>query len=108
MSKYAVIKVGASQEKVSVGDILSVPANFVIESKTPILMSARKGSMITDEKKLSGYSVDFELVDEKKSKKLNIFTNKNKSGIRRKLGYREDIKIVKVKSISSGKSGEEE
>ena len=32
MSKYAVIKVGASQEKVSVGDILSVPANFVIES----------------------------------------------------------------------------
>ena len=72
MSKYAVIKVGASQEKVSVGDILSVPANFVIESKTPILMSARKGSMITDEKKLSGYSVDFELVDEKKSKKLNI------------------------------------
>lgn len=50
MSKYAVIKVGASQEKVSVGDILSVPANFVIESKTPILMSARKGSMITDEK----------------------------------------------------------
>ena len=41
MSKYAVIKVGASQEKVSVGDILSVPANFVIESKTPILMSAR-------------------------------------------------------------------
>jgi ribosomal protein L21 len=64
--------------------------------------------MITDEKKLSGYSVDFELVDEKKSKKLNIFTYKNKSGIRRKLGYREDIKIVKVKSISSGKSGEEE
>ena len=108
MSKYAVIKVGASQEKVSVGDILSVPANFVIESKPPILMSARKGSMITDEKKLSGYSVDFELVDEKKSKKLNIFTYKNKSGIRRKLGYREDIKIVKVKSISSGKSGEEE
>ena len=47
-------------------------------------------------------------MDEKKSKKLNIFTYKNKSGIRRKLGYREDIKIVKVKSISSGKSGEEE
>ena len=108
MSKYAVIKVGSSQERVSVGDILSVPANFVIESKTPILTSARKGSLITDEKKLSGYSVNFELVDETKSKKLNIFTYKNKSGIRRKTGYREDIKIVKVKSISSDKSGEEE
>jgi ribosomal protein L21 len=64
--------------------------------------------LITDEKKLSKYSVNFELLDEKKSKKLNIFTYKNKSGIRRKLGYREDIKIVKVKSISTGKGEEEE
>ena len=53
MSKYAVVKIGSSQEKVSVGDVLTVPANFKIESKTPILMSARKGSLITDEKKLS-------------------------------------------------------
>ena len=96
MSKYAVVKIGSSQEKVSVGDVLTVPANFKIESKTPILMSARKGSLITDEKKLSKYSVNFELLDEKKS------------GIRRKLGYREDIKIVKVKSISTGKGEEEE
>ena len=50
MSKYAVVKIGSSQEKVSVGDVLTVPANFKIESKTPILMSARKGSLITDEK----------------------------------------------------------
>ena len=78
MSKYAVVKIGSSQEKVSVGDVLTVPANFKIESKTPILMSARKGSLITDEKKLSKYSVNFELLDEKKSKKLNIFTYKNK------------------------------
>ena len=108
MSKYAVVKIGSSQEKVSFGDVLTVPSNFKIESKTPILMSARKGSLITDEKKLSKYSVNFELLDEKKSKKLNIFTYKNKSGIRRKLGYREDIKIVKVKSISTGKGEEEE
>ena len=59
MSKYAVVKIGSSQEKVSVGDVLTVPANFKIESKTPILMSARKGSLITDEKKLSKYSVNF-------------------------------------------------
>ena len=108
MSKYAVVKIGSSQEKVSVGDVLTVPVNFKIESKTPILMRARKGALITDEKKLSKYSVNFELLDEKKSKKLNIFTYKNKSGIRRKLGYREDIKIVKVKSISTGKGEEEE
>ena len=52
MSKYAVVKIGSSQEKVSVGDVLTVPTNFKIESKTPILISAIKGSLITYEKKL--------------------------------------------------------
>ena len=43
MSKYAVVKIGSSQEKVSVGDVLTVPDNFKIESKKWILMSDRKG-----------------------------------------------------------------
>ena len=47
MSKYAVVKIGSSQEKVSVGDVLTVPASFKIESKTPILMSARNCLLYT-------------------------------------------------------------
>ena len=109
MSKYAVIQVGANQEKVVEGDILQVPKSFSIKSINPILLSPRKGSIVTDEKTLLECSVDLEVIDEKKLKKLNIFQYKNKTGNRRRVGYRDEVKVVKVKSISSNKkSGEEE
>ena len=63
---------------------------------------------MTDTKSLSQCSVDLELLDEKKLKKINIFQYKNKTGNRRRVGYREEVKVVKVKSISNNKSGEEE
>ncbi len=108
MSKYAVIKVGAKQEKIVEGDILEVPKSFSIESINPILLSPRKGSIVTDTKSLSQCSVNLELIDEKKLKKLKIFQYKNKTGNRRRVGYRDEVKVVKVKSISNKTSGEEE
>ena len=108
MSKYAVIKVGASQEKVVEGDILQVPKSFSTKLINPILLSPRKGSIVTDEKTLLECSVDLEVIDEKKLKKLNIFQYKNKTGNRRRVGYRDEVKVVKVKSILNKKSGEEE
>ena len=38
MSKYAVIKVGSSQEKVSVGDEFSVSSSFNLENLVPVLV----------------------------------------------------------------------
>ena len=108
MSKYAVINVGAKQEKVVVGDILEVPKSFSAEPINPILLSPRKGSIVTDKKKLSSCFINFELIDEKKLKKIDIFQYKNKTGNRRRLGYREQVKVVKVKSISDKDTGEEE
>ena len=67
-----------------------------------------KRSIVTDKKSLSQCSVDLELLDEKKLKKINIFQYKNKTGNRRRVGYRDEVKVVKVKSISNNKSGEEE
>ncbi len=108
MSKYAVIEVGAKQERVTEGDILEVPKSFSLDSINPILLSPRKGSIVTDEKSLLECSVNLELIDEKKLKKLNIFQYKNKTGNRRRVGYRDEVKVVKVKSISNKTSGEEE
>ena len=108
MSKYAVIEVGSRQEKVVEGDILEVPKSFSLDSMNPILLSPRKGSIVTDKKSLSQCSVDLELIDEKKLKKMNIFQYKNKTGNRRRVGYRENSKIVKVKSIQGLESAEEE
>ena len=98
MSKYAVIKVGSSQEKVSIGDEFSVS----------VLVSPRKGQIVVDDKELKNYKVELVHLSASKSKKINIFQYKNKTGNRRRVGYRENSKIVKVKSIQGLESAEEE
>jgi ribosomal protein L21 len=52
--------------------------------------------------------VEFEFMGDTKSKKINIFQYKNKTGNRRKMGYREDKKIIKITAISNAEFGEEE
>tara|TARA_X000000368_G_scaffold186199_1_gene146998 strand:+ start:6873 stop:7199 length:327 start_codon:yes stop_codon:yes gene_type:complete len=108
MSKYAVIKIGSKQERVAEGDILEVPKSFSMKSINPILLSPRKGSIVTDKKSLLECSINLELIDEKKLKKIEIFQYKNKTGNRRRVGYRDEVKVVKVTSISNKNSGEEE
>jgi len=108
MSKYAVIKVGSSQEKVVVGDEFSVSSSFNEDSLIPVLVSPRKGQIIVDDKELKSYKVELEFVSDSKSKKMNIFQYKNKTGNRRRVGYRENNKLVKVVSIEGLGSAEEE
>ena len=108
MSKYAVIKVGSSQERVSVGDEFSVSSSFDESTLVPVLVSPRKGQIVIDNKELKNYKVELEIISTTKSKKMNIFQYKNKTGNRRRVGYRENTKIVKVKSIQGLESVEEE
>jgi len=108
MSKYAVIKVGSSQERVSVGDEFSVPSSFEEQTLVPVLVSPRKGQIVVDDKELKNYKVELEHLTSSRSKKINIFQYKNKTGNRRRVGYRENSKIIKVKSIQGLESAEEE
>ena len=57
MSKYAVIKVGSSQERVSVGDEFSVSSSFEEKTVVPVLVSPRKGQIVVDVKELKNYKV---------------------------------------------------
>ncbi len=108
MGKYAVIKIGSSQERVSIGDKLVVSSSFSETSLTPILVSPRKGQLVTEEKKLKNFKVEIELLDQTKSKKIRIFQYKNKTGNRRRMGYREDNKIIEIKNIAGLEGNEEE
>ena len=108
MSKYAVIKVGSSQERVSVGDKFFVSSSFAEKTVVPVLVSPRKGQIVIDDKELKKYKVELEHLSTSKSKKINIFQYKNKTGNRRRVGYRENSKIVKVTSIQGLESAEEE
>ena len=108
MSKYAVIKVGSSQERVSVGDEFSVSSSFDESTLVPVLVSPRKGQIVIDNKELKNYKVELEFISTTKSKKMNIFQYKNKTGNRRRMGYREDKKFIKITSISNSEFEEEE
>ncbi len=108
MSNYAIIKVGSSQEKISIGDKLSVPKDYIITDVVPILVSSSKGEIVSDTKVLDRYKIEFEQLKESKTKKINIFQYKNKTGNRRKMGYREETKILLVKNILGLESAEEE
>ena len=55
MSKYAVIKVGSSQERVSVCDEFSVSSSFDESTLVPVLVSPRKGQIVIDNKELKNY-----------------------------------------------------
>ena len=72
------------------------------------MVSPRKGQIVIDNKELKNYKVELEFISTTKSKKMNIFQYKNKTGNRRRVGYRENTKIVKVKSIQGLESVEEE
>ena len=108
MSKYAVINVGSIQERVTVGDEFAVASSFADKTVVPVLVSPRKGKIVIDDKELKKYKVELEHLSTSKSKKINIFQYKNKTGNRRRVGYRENSKIVKVKSIQGLESAEEE
>ena len=108
MSKYAVVKIGALQEKVSIGDELVVSSSFSETTLIPILVSPKKGQIVSDSKELGKFKVEIEHVGDTKSKKINIFQYKNKTGNRRRVGHRENSRIVRVKSIQGFESAEEE
>ena len=108
MSKYAIVKIGSSQEKVSIGDEIVVASNFSETTLTPLLVSPKKGQIVSDAKELGKFKVEIEHIGDSKSKKINIFQYKNKTGNRRRVGYRENSKIVKVKSIQGLENAEEE
>ena len=108
MSKYAVVKIGASQEKVSIGDELVVSSSFSETTLIPILVSPKKGELVSDNKELKKFKVEIQDIGIGKSKKINIFQYKNKTGNRRRMGSREDNKIIKIKNIVGLEGSEEE
>ena len=60
MSKYAVVKIGASQEKVSIGDELVVSSSFSETTLIPILVSPKKGELVSDNKELKKFKVEIQ------------------------------------------------
>ena len=103
---YAIVSAGGRQEKVAVGDALTIDRIGAAVGDTvqlrPLLVV--DGSDVTsDAATLAGVTVTAQVVAPAKGPKIDILKYKNKTGYRRRMGHRSKLTQVKVTGIETGK-----
>ncbi|GAA4992879.1 50S ribosomal protein L21 [Kineococcus glutinatus] len=99
---YAIVRAGGRQEKVSVGDVLTIDrvsqgAGATIELQPVLLVD---GTTVTSEASaLAAVKVRAEVVEETKGPKIHILRYKNKTGYRKRQGHRQKHTRIKVTGI---------
>ena len=101
---YAIVKAGGRQEKVAVGDVvvvdrLSAQAGSTIELTALLLVDG--ASVTTDAAALANVKVTAEVVRDEKGPKIDILKYKNKTGYRKRIGYRSKLTQIRVTGIET-------
>ncbi len=103
---YAIVRAGGRQEKVAVGDVVVLdrvagePGSSIA---LPVLLLVEGSEVTTDASVLAKAAVTAEIVDHHRGPKIDILKYKNKTGYRRRQGYRSELTTVKVNDIKTGK-----
>ena len=102
---YAIVRAGGRQEKVAVGDVITVdrlagePGSTV---QLPALLVVDGEQVTSDSAALAGITVTGEIVAATKGPKITILKYKNKTGYRVRKGHRSKLTQVKVTGIDTG------
>lgn len=101
---YAIVRAGGRQEKVAVGDVLTVDrvagdAGSTVELTPVLLVDGEK--VTSDVAELAKVKVSAEVVEETKGPKITILRYKNKTGYRRRQGHRAKLTRIKVTGIDA-------
>ncbi|MEO0067249.1 MAG: 50S ribosomal protein L21 [Rhodoluna sp.] len=99
---FAVVRAGGRQEKVSVGTIVTLDrikadANGKIELPALLLVDGDK--VTTDAKALAKVKVTAEVLNDLRGPKIIIQKYKNKTGYKKRQGFRADLTRVQVTEI---------
>jgi large subunit ribosomal protein L21 len=99
---YAVVRAGGRQEKVSVGTIVTLDrikadANGKIELPALLLVDGDK--VITDSAALAKVKVTAEVLNDLRGPKIIIQKYKNKTGYKKRQGFRAELTRAQVKEI---------
>lgn len=100
---FAVVRAGGRQEKVEVGTILIVDrlkAN-ISDTVTFVPVLHVDGDTILSGDALSNVTVSGEVLNEERGPKIVIQNYKNKTGYKRRMGFRADLTRVRITDISS-------
>ncbi|NKX56178.1 50S ribosomal protein L21 [Arthrobacter mobilis] len=100
---YAIVRAGGRQEKVSVGDFVTldrvaVGAGSTIELPALLLVDGDKVTSEADA--LSKVTVTAEVIENLRGPKIVIQKFKNKTGYKKRQGFRSELTKVKVTSIA--------
>lgn len=101
---YAVVKTGGKQYRVEQGQRLRVERLGEPDSNvelTPVLV-VDGATVLSTPDQLSGAKVSARVVEETKGKKVNGFTYKNKTNIRRRWGHRQTYALIEITGITAG------
>ena len=101
---YAIVKAGGHQEKVEVGDVILVNRLNAKKGETvefPVALVVDGANVILGAKDLAKLTVKAEVVnDEAKGPKISIMKYKNKTGVARRKGHRQQLTLVKITAIA--------
>jgi large subunit ribosomal protein L21 len=100
---YAIVRAGGRQEKVSVGDVLTVDRlvgepGASVELQPLLLVDGDAVTSAADA--LARVTVTAEIVESAKGPKIVIMKFKNKTGYRKRQGHRQKLTRIKVTGIS--------
>ncbi len=98
---YAIVRAGAKQQKVAVGDVIEIDqvSTAVGESLALPIVMAVDGEHVTATG-LEKASVTVEVLGATKGPKIVIQKYKNKTGYKKRMGHRQKYTQVKVTDIS--------
>ncbi|OZG48943.1 50S ribosomal protein L21 [Bombiscardovia coagulans] len=101
---YAIVKAGGHQEKVEVGDVIKVNRLAAKKGESvefPVALVVDGAKVTLAAKDLAKISVKGEVVDDElKGPKISIQKFKNKTGVARRKGHRQQLSAVKITSIA--------
>ena len=98
---YAIVRAGGRQEKVSVGDLVTldrVPAETGGSVELPALMLV-DGDEVKAGADAAGVKVTAEVVSHSRGKKVVIMKYKNKTGYKVRQGHRQPQTTIKITAI---------
>ncbi len=100
---YAVIKSGGKQYKVISGDVILIEKNSAEKGSEirfeDIIMLGAGANIKTKSSELASAAVIGEVIEQIKGPKITIFKKKRRNNYRRKKGHKQDLTVVRIKSI---------
>ncbi|WP_110206447.1 50S ribosomal protein L21 [Nocardioides daejeonensis] len=101
---YAIVRAGATQQKVAVGDVIEIDKveTAVGESvELPVVLLVDGEAVTSSASALGNASVTVEVLGGTKGPKIVIQKYKNKTGYKKRQGHRQKYTQVKVTAITA-------